>query len=274
MSWNTIKFIFLPIIILIIIGICCFALLWAVASTHEKNKKIGKSDEFKNMKESELSKAFNNISSFESFMDFLLVLFNTFCQKFIGTEETEIAAFKKAEYIENIYEINGEEILYRFKEKTNVGKEVWALIVVLPLAVVYVFMQFGRLFLDMSEWITAGDSNESFLKTALFIGLAFCVISFSGPIIKAVRSKDTKSHKSWAISRNYFIQVYEGVIELEINKKDINYFDFNGYEIIVDLNPNINNYLSENEDDKDKIIMEDVLDVEKSYKILQAWAET
>jgi len=195
--------------------------------------------------------------------------------KILGTDKEENDKsyekyIKKAEYIESIYDINREEVLYRFKEKTNVGKSMWGLIIGLPAAIIYVFMHFNYLISTVADYTSDGSDKDFVLRIIIF-GLMLCAILFIPVFINAARAKDTKSHKSWAISENYFIQVYEGVIELEINKKDIKFVDFNGYEIIIDLLPTVDNYLAEVGSDKDKIIMEDVTNAEQAYKILEAW---
>lgn len=177
---------------------------------------------------------------------------------------------KKAEYIESIYDINGEEVLYRFKEKTNVGKLMWGLIIAVPSAIIYVFTHFSHWISTAADYTSDASGKDYVLKLIIW-GLVLCTIFIIPAFVNAARAKDTKSHKSWAISENYFIQVYEGVIELEINKKDIKFVDFNGYEIIVDLLPTVDNYLAEEECDRDKIIMENVTDAEEVYKILEAW---
>lgn len=98
---------------------------------------------------------------------------------------------KKAEYIESIYDINGEEVLYRFKEKTNVGKLIWGLIIALPSAIIYIFSYYNYLISGVADY-TSDGSGKDYVLRLIIGGLILCAILIAPAFTKAARAKDTK----------------------------------------------------------------------------------
>ena len=178
----------------------------------------------------------------------------------------------KANFIDNMIDIENEPILYRFKENTNTIKEV---LVGFPIIAVWILMTFLLLiefilfvYLDEDEILSIILYCIIHYGIILFViigGIYFIVKTFD-----RIRSKDTKNHYSWAISENYFIQVLYGMVDVGFHKKDIIRIENTGYEIILELsvkNPrNLNGKGNEY-----KIIMEDVEDIDDVFDILRDW---
>jgi len=180
-----------------------------------------------------------------------------------------------ADFIDDMIDIEGEPIIYRFKEATNAGKEVVNGISIYISMFVTAIILFFPIILDMMFPLVYQGVNVSVMNAFnLIILIAFGFVLVD--LIKRLNSKNTKHHYSWAISENYFIQVLAGTVDIGFDKKDIWHVENTGTELIFSLNirnPIITNSSSELYDrwDEDKFVMEDVINIDEVYDILRDW---
>ena len=168
---------------------------------------------------------------------------------------------KSANYIDEIYQINGEEILYRFKEKPQMIKELSYFTYLLPGLVIVplITMINGMIYSRATTWIFTVK------MTVLFI-----IIAVISKFVVSLFPRQLKSCRSWAVSDNYFIQVQDGLVEIELKREDIFYIDFTGHEIIFDLN-GINSIALEDSGRDDRLVIEDVEDIKTAYTVIKEW---
>lgn len=168
---------------------------------------------------------------------------------------------KSADYIDDMYQINGEEILYRFKEKPKAIKELSYLTYILPgLIIVPLIITANTLaYTRANNWIYA-----------MKMTLLFIIITVISKFIISLFPRQLKSCRSWAVSDNYFIQVQDGLVEIELKREDIFYIDFTGHEIIFDLN-GINSIALEDSGRDDRLVIEDVEDIKTAYAVIKEW---
>ena len=176
-------------------------------------------------------------------------------------EQKDRLYMKSADYIDDMYQINGEEILYRFKEKPKAIKELSYFTYVLPgLIIVPLIITANTLaYTRADSWIYA--MKMTFL---------FVLITVISKFIISLFPRQLKSCRSWAISDNYFIQVQDGLVEIELKREDVFYIDFTGHEIIFDLN-GINSIALEDSGRDDRLVIEDVEDIETAYAVIKEW---
>lgn len=180
-----------------------------------------------------------------------------------------------ADFIDDMIDIEGEPIIYRFKEATNAGKEVingFSIYISIFVASI-IFM--SPIVVDVVLLFVYNEANMSsmnVLTLVLLIAFGFVLVD----LINRLNSKNTKHHYSWAISENYFIQVLDGMVDIGFDKKDIWHVENTGTELIFSLNvrnPIITNSSNELYDhwDEDKFVMEDVIDIDDVFDVLRDW---
>ena len=170
---------------------------------------------------------------------------------------------KSANYIDEIHVINNEEILYKFKEKPQAIKEVSYLLYLLPGAFSII------LFMVTNDFLYGYITGRGVPIKAT---LLFLSVTGLTKIIVAMFPKQLKSCRAWAISENYFIQMKDGLVELELTRDYIFYIEFTGYEIVFDLNA-MSNIAELDSGRDDRLVIEDIENPEEAYRIIKEWFE-
>ena len=183
--------------------------------------------------------------------------------KKIIDEQIDRFEAKSADYIDEIYWIKDEEITHRFKERPKAIKEVPVTLMWIPgfIGVSCIALFQDILFFSRNNW-----------KSAIILTLIITVTIIAWQLLKSLFPSTLKSCRSWAISSNYFIQVQDSLVEIELRKDHIFYIDFNGQEIIFDLDCS-SIIASEDSGRDDRLVLEDLNDPEETYKILKEWFE-
>ena len=168
--------------------------------------------------------------------------------------------FESTDYVNSINEIDGEEVLYVFRECLPVRKETNSITKWIPREFVFILL------IGVCYCLINGYP----LITAFFVSIAYVIVSRIIPNMLIADSKDYKeSTYLWAISEHYFVQILQGAIEVKIKKEDVNYIDYNGYEIIMDLDTP--QCLARNKSMRDKLVLDNVEDAEYTYQTLKEW---
>lgn len=183
-------------------------------------------------------------------------------KKFVDDQIDRFEA-KSADYIDEIYWIKDEEITHRFKERPKAIKEIPVTLMWIPgfIGVTCVALFQDILFFSRNNW-----------KSAIIFTLIIMVTIIAWQLLKSLFPSTLKSCRSWAISSNYFVQIQDSLVEIELRKDHIFYIDFNGQEIIFDLDC-ASQIASEDSGRDDRLVLEDLDDPEETYKILKEWFE-
>ena len=179
-------------------------------------------------------------------------------------EQKERLEQMSADYIDNIYDINGESITHRFKERAKAKKEI-------PVALRWIP---GFLLFSFIGLIPTVILSKTYNWISIFLfGILYIVIDIVVMIIKSMFPQTLKSCRGWAISENYFIQVLDGLVQIELPKSHIFYVAFNGSEVILDLDcacPVAAEYSGRD----DRLVLEDLDNPEEVYNILNEWVKS
>lgn len=188
----------------------------------------------------------------------------------------------KSDYIENIHDINGEPIIFRIQQKLDTAKET---LEILPMAMAWIII--SVVVFAMGVFVTRFKPGIGF---PAFVGavVAFFIVFVLPPIMKRILLTKNAKHKSWAFSENYFVEVFDGNMEFIVEKDNIEYLEFNGYEIILTLDDPFRYYIEganylhkfyqdiglvKDENLVNKLVLEDVINLEESYKKMKEWYE-
>lgn len=188
----------------------------------------------------------------------------------------------RSDYIENIHDINGEQIIFRIQQKLDHAKET---LDYLPMAIGCLVIAAIAFAMGL---VTARFKWDIAPYTFIGACIAFFIVFIAPPIVKRLFFSHNAKHKSWAFSENYFVEVFDGNKEFIVEKNNIQYLEFTGYEIVLTLDDPFRFYsggatyigkfyrqigLTKDENLVNKLVLEDVINLEESYKKIKEWYE-